>query len=251
MDAEIERGIGADAAMAVSVLFLGSFLVLTGSALADQWRDSAAHGHTPDLDDLLGAIANAVGLAIVAWWVLTMLLATAAAYLAKSGRTRAAAAAGALCPAFMRRLALAALSVQLLSAPLANAAAPLPAGPEWVPTQDVVVSAAWSPTGRTDEPPQASELQPDWRPSAPLTDPDLLAGQPARAARPPFQTSVDITVVAGDSLWDIAARELGPSATDLEVALRWPRWYQANQAVIGQNPDVLLPGQILRSPSAA
>jgi nucleoid-associated protein YgaU len=58
-------------------------------------------------------------------------------------------------------------------------------------------------------------------------------------------------VHAGDTLWDIAARELGPAATDVDVARHWPRWYQANKAAIGQNPHVLLPGQILKSPSAA
>jgi nucleoid-associated protein YgaU len=52
-------------------------------------------------------------------------------------------------------------------------------------------------------------------------------------------------------LWDIAASAMGPGATDVEVALEWPRWFEANRAVIGQNPDVLLPGQILQPPSAA
>ena len=58
-------------------------------------------------------------------------------------------------------------------------------------------------------------------------------------------------MLAGDTLWDIAARELGPAASDVEVALHWPRWYQANKAEIGENPDVLLPGQILKPPAAA
>ncbi|MBT2531868.1 LysM peptidoglycan-binding domain-containing protein [Arthrobacter sp. ISL-48] len=248
------RGVGADAAMAAVLLLLGSFLLVTGSGLVDQWRLSADRRQSPDVDDLLGAFANAGGLAIVGWWVLSMLLATLAAVLEGRGSRTAAAAAGRLCPAFMRRLALAALSVQLLSAPLANAAEPLPAGPAWLPTQEVAVSADWAPTDVTDgtgEPCPVSEIQPDWRPNAPVTDPGLLAAQPVRTAQLPLQNHGEFTVLAGDTLWDIAARELGPTATDVDVALQWPRWYEANQAVIGENPDVLLPGQILKPPSAA
>ncbi|HEU4668915.1 MAG TPA: LysM domain-containing protein [Arthrobacter sp.] len=77
----------------------------------------------------------------------------------------------------------------------------------------------------------------------------------APATRAPAEATTDggegVTVQAGDTLWDIAARHLGSGASDLDVALQWPRWYQANAALIGQNPDVLLPGQILQPPSSA
>ena len=242
------RWIRADAAMAASILLLGCFLSVMGAGLVQRWSLSAARQQSPDFDDVLGALANAAGLAVVAWWVLSMILATSAAVLEKVGSKRAAAAVGIFCPAFMRRLAMAALSVQLLSAPMANAAA-APAGPAWMPAQEVAVSAAWRPTA--GEPKLAPELQPEWRPDAPVTDPGLLAALPVRAAQVVSQAPSEVTVLAGDTLWDIAARELGPAATDVDVALHWPRWYQANKAAIGQNPDVLLPGQILKSPSAA
>jgi nucleoid-associated protein YgaU len=58
-------------------------------------------------------------------------------------------------------------------------------------------------------------------------------------------------VLAGDTLWDIAAHQLGPTASDVDIALHWPRWYEANKAQIGENPHVLLPGQILKAPSTA
>lgn len=248
MTAETNRWIRADAAISASILLLGCFLSVTGAGLVERWSLSAARQQSPDVDDILGALANAAGLAVVAWWVLSMILATSAAVLEKVGSKRAAAAVGIFCPAFMRRLAMAALSVQLLSAPVANAAAP-PSGPACGPAEDVAVSAAWRPTG--EEPRQAPELQPAWRPHAPVTDPGLLAAQPVRAAQNIPRAPGEVTVLAGDTLWDIAARELGPAATDVDVALHWPRWYQANKAAIGQNPDVLLPGQILTSPSAA
>jgi nucleoid-associated protein YgaU len=242
------RWIRADAAISASILLLGCFLSIAGAGLVERWSTSGAPQQSPDVDDILGALANAAGLAVVAWWIVSMILATSAAVLEKVGKKRAAAAVGIFCPGFMRRLAMAALSVQLLSAPVAGAVQP-PAGPASVPAQEVAVSAAWHPTG--EDPRQAPELQPHWRPHAPVIDPGLVAAQPVRAAQSISQAPGEVTVLAGDTLWDIAARELGPAATDVDVALHWPRWYQANKATIGQNPDVLLPGQILKSPSAA
>ena len=57
-----------------------------------------------------------------------------------------------------------------------------------------------------------------------------------------------MVVQRGDTLWDIAARSLGPDATDTDVAAEWPRWYAANRDLIGSDPDLLLPGQELLAP---
>jgi len=55
------------------------------------------------------------------------------------------------------------------------------------------------------------------------------------------------TVVAGDTLWDIAARTL--RTDDLRrIARYWPRLHRTNRAVIGRDPNLLLPGQVLRLP---
>ncbi len=59
----------------------------------------------------------------------------------------------------------------------------------------------------------------------------------------------EIVVAPGDSLWSIVATELGPLATTADVAATWPHWYEANQSVIGPDPCLLLPGQVLRAPS--
>lgn len=255
------RGLRADAVMAVSILLLGFFLCAAGWNMVERWQLSAARQPDPDVDDLLGAVAVAAGLAIVAGWLFSAFLATAAAVLDRRGKGRAAAAAGKCCPAFMRRLAVAALSVQLLSTQLAHADVS-PAGPAWVPTQEVAakqvavqdaavqdraVQVQWSPAA-SDVP--AAAVRPHWRPSPPVADPGLMAAQPVRAAQgtpPPGE----VTVLAGDTLWDIASRHMGPSASDVDVALHWPRWYEANRSRIGENPDVLLPGQILKAPSTA
>src|SRR6202161_3547755 len=57
------------------------------------------------------------------------------------------------------------------------------------------------------------------------------------AARPP----AEIVVRRGDSLSGIAAR----------YRVEWPGVYEANRAVIGENPNLLTPGERLRIPSAA
>ncbi|WP_405056225.1 LysM peptidoglycan-binding domain-containing protein [Kribbella sp. NBC_01505] len=57
-----------------------------------------------------------------------------------------------------------------------------------------------------------------------------------------------VTVQAGDTLWDLAAHELGPRATNEQIAVRWPQWYAANRQVIGADPNLILPGQVLRVP---
>jgi hypothetical protein len=57
-------------------------------------------------------------------------------------------------------------------------------------------------------------------------------------------------VLRGESLWSIAAAELGPGASESAIAARWPQWYAANRALIGPDPDLLLPGQVLQAPAS-
>lgn len=59
--------------------------------------------------------------------------------------------------------------------------------------------------------------------------------------------SSTVTVDSGDCLWDIAARRLA-RPTRARIALAWPRWWHANRAVVGADPDVIRPGQRLRPP---
>ncbi len=57
-----------------------------------------------------------------------------------------------------------------------------------------------------------------------------------------------VMVRRGDSLWAISRRGLDPGAADAEIATAWPRWYAANRRVIGDDPNLLRPGQRLRAP---
>ncbi|NEA30960.1 LysM peptidoglycan-binding domain-containing protein [Streptomyces sp. SID13031] len=100
-------------------------------------------------------------------------------------------------------------------------------------------------TGRTAVPKKGPVEQvavPD-RPTsgAPTRYTHLQSGQLARAASQ--------VVKRGDSLWSIAAAELGPHATDEAIAARWPQWYSANRQLIGPDPDLIHPGQVLKPPA--
>ena len=78
-------------------------------------------------------------------------------------------------------------------------------------------------------------------------------GSRLMAPTPRPTTSVHdlVTVHRGDSLWAIAARHLGPGVSDAQIAREWPRWYTANRDVIGDDPDLLVPGRQLRPPSTS
>ena len=66
---------------------------------------------------------------------------------------------------------------------------------------------------------------------------------PEDATNLPAAAKPDVVVEAGDTLSGIAADELGDG--DL-----WPILYEANRDVIGSNPDLIHPGQVIEVPGA-
>jgi len=58
----------------------------------------------------------------------------------------------------------------------------------------------------------------------------------------PADGSTSYTVVSGDSLSKIAKNHYGDAA-------KWHQIYEANQAIIGSNPDLIEVGQTLTLPS--
>ena len=72
----------------------------------------------------------------------------------------------------------------------------------------------------------------------------IVAGVPHREA--PREGYI---VRRGDALWNIAARHLGAGASAADIAREWPRWYAANRSVIGPNPSLLRPGELLLPPA--
>lgn len=264
-DSRHRRALPADVAMAAVILLLGLFLAGAGSSIVQRWRASSARHQSLGFEDQLGIAANTAGLIVIVWWALSFAIAVVAALLERSGRTCAASAAGKFSPAFMRRLALAAVGLQLLTAPLATAST----APAFPATESATpaASAGWTPTAvpaSTGTPPPASTpaasapppgtpadapaaAGPQWRPLSPIVEPGPLAARPSRPPEPAGQ-GTEVTVRPGDSLWSLSAARLGSFASDVDIALEWPRLYQANRDIIGANPHFLRPGEVLKLP---
>lgn len=248
------RVISADAAMATAILLMGLFLAGTGGLAVQRWGSSTARHESPGFEDQLGVVANTTGLIVTVWWAMSFAIAVAAALLERSGKVRAASAAEKFAPAFIRRLALAAVGLQLLTAPLATAST-LPPGQGPAASAPAAASAGWTPTPAPTPPavqpavpPGTSvAVHPQWRPLNPVIEPGPLTGRPLRLQQPAGE-GTEVTVRPGDSLWSLSAARLGPFASDVDIALDWPRLYQANRDVIGANPHFLRPGQVLRIP---
>ena len=270
LESRRRRVLPADAAMAAVILLLGLFLAVTGGLNVQRWRSSPAYRGNLGFEDHIGTVANTAGLIVTVWWAMSLTVAVVAAVLEKAGRVRAASAAGKFAPAFMRRLALAAVGLQLVTAPLATASTSPsletaqsintePSPPDAPASTPAAASAAWTPTAFPATPalppavpsaaPPGSPVAaaPQWQPLSPVIEPGPLTGPPLRLLQPKGQWT-ELTVRPGDSLWSLSAARLGPFASDVDIALDWPRLYQANREVIGANPHLLRPGQILRIP---
>jgi nucleoid-associated protein YgaU len=58
-----------------------------------------------------------------------------------------------------------------------------------------------------------------------------------------------VTVAAGDSLWSITARQLG-TADVAAIDSGWRELYALNRDVIGDDPGLILPRQVLDLPAS-
>lgn len=119
------------------------------------------------------------------------------------------------------------------------------------PSTTVVLDLGWQPlvTAGADSAPATSADVPEHGTSdaagAARSGPPASAGH---AATPDEAAATTRTVRSGDSLWSIARAALGADASDAQVAAEWPRWYAANRSVIGADPDLIRPGQVLVAP---
>jgi nucleoid-associated protein YgaU len=80
--------------------------------------------------------------------------------------------------------------------------------------------------------------------------PDPLSGlpMPERAQGPGRPAERSVVVRPGDSLWALAERDLGSEATDRRVSETWPAIYRRNRGVIGPDPSLIRPGEVLTIP---
>ena len=100
----------------------------------------------------------------------------------------------------------------------------------------------------TDGDSQPSPATPARTPAARTPDARTAPDAGAVTDAPTASSTATHGVAAGESLWSISASLLGPDATDDAVAQLWPRLYELNRAVIGADPGLIRPGQILTIP---
>lgn len=127
--------------------------------------------------------------------------------------------------------------------PSATAPAPtssLPAGPS-VPAAPSVPPAPSVPAPATKAP-----TQPPAAPAPPQPQPPR---QPVRPAPPgPGVPWVLYVVRTGDTMWGITDWALGSRSTPDRIAASWTQIWAANRRVIGDNPNLIFPGQRFRVP---
>ncbi|MGY1592683.1 hypothetical protein ACI79D_11945 [Geodermatophilus sp. SYSU D00708] len=227
------------------------------------------------------------GVAVLAWsiwaWGVLGLLLTALSGLPGLAGSVARALTRGLLPAGLRRAAALALGVGLVTGPLVAGCTTAPAHPG----TGLALAAAtagpvpdWPTTGAAPAAPSAGPVA-DWPTASPTPAPSTSAPSPspspsqsppspqsapdAPASSAPAPTASDPApdwplpgpgdrvVLRGECLWQIAAGDLRTSLarepSDAEIAASVRAWWQANAAVIGPDPDLLLPGQVLHPPA--
>jgi len=232
----LARGVAGLAAVAIVGSWLWGVVARTGTAWG--W------GRPARPDELLAALAASAALLLVAWLALGLALALLARVPGSLGRA-AVAVADVVTPRLMRRTAAFVLGVGVVAgvAPGASVAAPSPA-------LVVMVTSAQPDAVATPPPDPGFRSLPDprWLPDAPTVRPQADVSVLSRAPATTAATPVEVVVQRGDSLWSIAARHLGPCASDAEIARAWPAWFAENRDVVGDDPGLILPGQVLRPP---
>lgn len=141
------------------------------------------------------------------------------------------------CPAVLRRGLLAACGVAVVAATAAPAQADLR-------TQ---VPAERPPLATGQDPGRG--VVADRSPVAGLPLPERPTGGPVPPAAPPAPSSWSrVEVRAGDTLWGLARDLLPPGADPRTVDRLWRAVHEANRAVVGADPDLILPGTVLEVP---
>jgi LysM domain-containing protein len=230
------RGLAGLAAAAIVGSWLWGVVARTGAA----WGS----GRPARAEELLAALAACAALVLVAWLALGLTLGLLARVPGSLGRA-AVAVADVVTPRLMRRTAAFVLGVGVVAglAPGASVAAP--------PHATVAIVASAEPDAVATplpDPGFRSLPDPGWVPAAPTVRPQADLSVLSRAPATTPASPAEVVVQRGDTLWSIAARHLGPGASDAEIAKAWPTWFAENRDVVGDDPDVILPGQVLRAP---
>jgi nucleoid-associated protein YgaU len=218
------------------------FAELTGSLTAAQ-RTVDTRG----ADVLIASAAALLAWAAWAWGALGLALTAASALPGVAGGAARLALQVAL-PAGARRGAALLLGLGLgVAGPLLASAVP-----QFAPTASAAAGAESVPDWPAPGP--AAAPVPDWSAGPAPTGAAPTGEAPAAPSTAPTTApaSDSRVVVRGDCLWHIAADsllgQLGRLPSDGEVAAAVQAWWSANADVIGPDPDLLVPGQVLRPP---
>lgn len=261
---------------------IGVLLAFAAGAWLLRWLTagswSAVQGGSPTFDALIVLVVAVLAWACFAWLALGTLL-MALSVLPGAIGSACGSLAEQLTPAVYRRAARVALGLSVAAGPVLGA---LPANAATVDQPTQAAAAAQLLPG-LDRPGTVEGQLPggiqlpsldrpggtDVRDQLPMPDrpvsdrSDSVTGQvglpnPDRpqtrdpVTRAPIR-AVDaheqIVVKRGDNLWNIAKDHLPAGASNAEINQEWHRWYDANRQVIGENPDMILPGQMLTPPS--
>ena len=214
----IRRLLGTAAAMGATAAVLGGLtpgVRHMGAALLSAQATVDGSG----ADALVLAGAGLAAWLVWAWGALGLALTALSAVPGALGGLAQVLLGGVL-PSSARRAAALALGLGLgLGAPLPVSASPLVA----LPIAAVVPDRPGAP------PASGAASVPDW----------------------PDRSPAAHTVVPGDCLWDIAAARLAASdgpPSNAETAAAVQGWWSVNRTVIGPDPDLLFPGQVLDPP---
>ena len=256
----VDQPIARNRPVAAAGLLLLGHLVASG-LLA--WATAGVHGRVrapgPASVDALLALAAAAGAWVALTWLTALTVLTVLTAAVAGLGSRAHRRVAALTPRLCRRLRRRAAGPGRRRRPAVRGAAGR-GGPHgrgrgrWRHPPPVCRRATArrcrSAMRWTGRPPASARLDPG-PPAAPPRQ-DAGSGSLVRlvASTPAVGRAVvdEVVVRRGDTLWDIAARHLGPDASAAEIATEWPRWHAANATVIGPDPDLMLPGQRLLPP---
>ena len=247
-----------DVLVVLATLGLSASMILASAAISrtiDLNPFSPRQLDNSSLERLTGVVIGLLGALILMWFLLGFIAAVLAAIGSRTGHHRTARALARLSPPFIARITIALFSGSLIFATSANAT-PLPQqqGTEILNggSCTLPIPSYWSiqspdvpctfDTPKTME--ETTLLSPGWVPQ-PISLPlQRVAGGTPR------ETTSEVIVQSGDSLWSIAAAHLGSGASKAQIAAAWPRWYEANKKIIGQNPDHLELGLVLQVPAS-
>lgn len=238
--------------LAVGLLAAGclGLLAACGEPLlaVTNWRTLPLMLHT-DPAGVLGSAALQAAWALALWLAAGTVLHLAASLPGVAGRW-AGVLARAIAPRLLRRTLDVCLGVGLVAVPAGPALAAT-GSPSAPPSRAVSSALPAVPAPVLAPLPLVPDLdRPGARVPAPVSP--AAPAAPSAPSRPSSPVTTPVVVHVGQSLWSIARDGLPPAGRgNAAVAAAWPRWWKANYAEIGANPNLIHPGEHLTPPAGA